>query len=175
MSAGDGSGETGGAAGIAAWFVGGERLLQVIAGRVQEPAVDAAAGGRVINLLDNQIGQDTEVGFDLFWLDEIGISPGKLLGVGPFQEPGRGPPVDGGSLLHGAQRFELRPELRLPQILVKIFVAEGLAADRDRLAADIADSRADAATGGDEGTDFATFQFVESAGPPDLGHSGSLD
>jgi hypothetical protein len=108
----------------------------------------------------------------LLLAEGIGGAAGIALGLGAFQEPGGGPPFGSGRGPHGANGAEFGGGARPAEILVKLGISPGLAADRERAAGDVAGGRFQGAAGGNEGADFALLFIAEDTGS--AGHGGIL-
>ena len=98
-----------------------------------------------------------------------GSGAAETLGEGAFEHPGGCPPMGADGLLHGPQRAELGVRFGAAELVVKLGISIGLAADGIGAAADVSGRFAQSATTGDEGTNLAVLCFVESARPASAG------
>jgi hypothetical protein len=98
--------------------------------------------------------------------EHSGTAAAELLREGSFQQPGSGPPVGLGRLLHQAEWAEPGKCFGLAKLLVEIGIPLGLATNRVERAADIPGCFAKSAAPRDERADFAALASSRACGRP---------
>ena len=158
----------------------GDREIGILNGPFQQ-AIHAVAkliaGFCVWEEVFHEAQELFEVAGPIFPGKVFGVSVAVLLWLGAFEEPGGGAPAFGGRGADRLQGVELGSLHGFEHLLVEGTVAGGGVADGGGRDADVACGDLLRAAGGEEGTDFGTFDVVEDgwAGHGDSTVEGTRD
>jgi hypothetical protein len=129
---------------------------------VADYVVDAIDDFLIFESRDDPFVEIREDGVHLFDAKSFDVFSTELVGMLTLKVPGGGPPVCLGGFFECLQRHDLSGQLGVAELVVEFGVPHGLASDGNGGRADVAGGVRDTAAGRYEGTNFASFDIVES-------------